>query len=477
MKHICSFLLLLSLLIIPSHNGLLAQLKNRASLPNPKNIIILIGDGMGFNHIQAVNDFTGVAHQVYEQFPVRLAMCTYPAKAGEYVANHPGSNYYATGYNPALAWKDTAYLKRNFTESAAAATALSTGIKTYNNSIGMSVDHDTLENLIQWAKALGKSAGVVTSVQFSHATPAGFVAHNVSRTNYAQIAREILLDSRCDVIMGCGDPMFDDDGSPLNRKWKSVKYVGDSIFWRELIEGSGKRSSFILDGKTKRVRDVNGDGNADPWTVIRNRSDFKALQRGTTPIRVLGCPKVYSTLQQDRTMKNGENQDAPPFVTPFIPEVPTLAEMTGGALNVLDNNPKGFFIMIEGGAIDWAAHSKQKGRLIEEMIAFNDAVNSVVEWVNMHSNWNETMVIVTGDHETGFLWGEKPFMPLSDNGKGRLPGMKFNSDNHSNSLIPFYAKGAGSGLYRNFADERDSLRGPFLQNSEVAQLIQLLWFK
>jgi alkaline phosphatase len=133
--------------------------------------------------------------------------------------------------------------------------------------------------------------------------------------------------------------------------------------------------------------------------------------------------------------------------------------------------------MIEGGATDWASHANQKGRLIEEMMSFYDAVNTVVGWVETHSNWDETLLVVTGDHETGLLWGEQPFRPLKDNGKGILPGMNFYGGEHSNSLIPFFAKGAGSELYRNFADERDSIRGPFIQNSEVPQLIKLLWNK
>jgi len=477
MKRSIRILVLLFLLFFFLSEGLSAQPLKRKSLPNPKNIIILLADGMGYNHIRAANDYFGVDQQVYEQFPVRLAMAHYPAKAGAYVANNPGSNYFATGYNPSLAWKDTAYLKRDYTESAASATALSTGIKTYNNSIGMSIAHDTLENLVQWAKSLGKSAGVVTSVEFSHATPAGFVAHNLVRTNYAQIAREMLLNSRCDVVMGCGDPMYDDDGMPVGKKWNKTKYVGDSLFWREFTGGSGKRISFTVEGKEKTVSDVNGDGKPDPWTVVRDLNDFRALQQGKTPMRVLGCPRIYSTLQQGRAMKNRETKNSTPFVTPFIVTVPTLAEMVGGALNVLDNNPKGFFIMIEGGATDWASHSNQKGRLIEEMNFFNEAVKKVVDWVNRNSSWNETMVIVTGDHETGLLWGEKPFLPLISNGKGKLPLMNFNSADHTNSLIPFFAKGEGSEHYRDFADEQDSVRGPFIQNSEVAQLIHLLWAK
>jgi alkaline phosphatase len=337
--------------------------------------------------------------------------------------------------------------------------------------------HDTLENLVQWAKAMGKSAGVVTTVEFCHATPAGFVAHNATRTNYSQIAAEMLLDSRCDVIMGCGDPMYDNDGLPMKGKWNKSKYVVDSAFWVQFLAGSGKQVNFIVNGKSKTTRDSDGDKSPDPWTVIRDKEDFHALQKGKTPKRVLGCPKVFETLQQARTEKNGDAKNSLPFTTPLIQTVPTLPEMVEGALNVLDNNPRGLFLMIEGGATDWASHSNQKGRLIEEMIGFNDAVKTVVAWVENNSNWNETLLIVTGDHETGFLWGERPFVPLADHGKGNLPVMNFYSGDHTNSLIPFYAKGAGSELYKNFADEFDSVRGPFIQNSEISQLIHLLWLK
>ncbi len=79
--------------------------------------------------------------------------------------------------------------------------------------------------------------------------------------------------------------------------------------------------------------------------------------------------------------------------------------MVEGALNVLDDNPKGFFLMVEGGAIDWAGHSNLSGRLIEEEGDFLDAVSAVIEWVDTQSSWNDTLLIVTGDHETGYLTG------------------------------------------------------------------------
>ncbi|MEI7981031.1 MAG: alkaline phosphatase [Bacteroidota bacterium] len=452
-------------------------LESEAGLPRPKNIIILIGDGMGYNQIKALDFYLGMNAQVFEQFPVQLAMATYPVKAGEYKDGLPGSNYFATGYNTVAAWKDTAFLRKNFTESAAAATAMATGFKTYNNAIGMSVVYDTLKNLIECAKALGKSAGVVSTVPFSHATPAGFTVHNKVRTNYGQIACQMLFDSRCDVMMGCGNPMFDDDGKKLQGKWKDSKYVGDSVLWQQLIRGSGERTRFLIHGKIRTAGDCNGDGKPDPWTLITKMDDFQNLEKGKTPKRVLGCPEVYSTLQQARTFSKGETKDSPPYTTPFVSSVPSLALMVTGALNVLDSNPNGFFCMIEGGAIDWAAHSNQKGRLIEELTGFGEAVKAVVHWVGTHSNWNETMVIVTGDHETGYLWGGAPFVPVKNNGQGQLPGMQFNSDNHTNSLLSFFAKGPGSDLYKGFADEYDSIRGPFIQNSEISQLIQLLWKK
>ncbi len=469
------FNFLLAFLFIIPHLAVWSQTCRK--LPVPKNIIVMIGDGMGFNHIQSANCYEGKVAQVYQNFPVRLAVSHYPAKAGEYEEGNPGSNYIAGGYNPALAWKDTAYLKRDYTESAASATALATGYKTYNNSIGMSVAHDTLENLVQWAKATGRAAGVVTSVEFCHATPAGFTAHNIVRTNYRQIATEMLLDSRCDVIMGCGDPGFDNDGNPVKGSWKNTKYVIDSNFWQNIIIGSGKQTQFTVNGKRKTVRDIDGDGKPDPWTVVRSVSDFRNLLHGKTPKRVLGCPMVYESLQQKRAMMNGETKDSPPQITPFISTVPALSEMSLGALNVLDNNNKGFFLMIEGGAIDWASHANQKGRLVEELESFNAAVEAVVEWVEKYSSWNETLLIVTADHETGLLWGEAPLKPLQEKGKGNVPVMNFNSDNHSNSLVPFFANGSGSELYKMFADEYDSVRGPFIQNSELPQLIHFLWYK
>jgi alkaline phosphatase len=449
----------------------------KQQVTKPKNFILIIGDGMGFNTIRATDFFQGKEKQSYEEFPVRLAMATFPAISDE---DHTGDQSFrsmSTGYDPVAAWKDPGYVKKNITESAAAATAMAAGVKTRTGFIGLSLESDTLVNLVETAKSTGKSAGVVTSVEFSHATPAAFVTHNESRSNYSRIARDMILNSRCDVIMGCGNPAFDDNGKKRVKNWEDSKYVGDSIFWVQLLKGTGWQTQFTSEGKIHSIRDTDGDGIPDPWTIIQDVTDFRKLQQGPAPKRVLGCAKIYSTLQQSRSLLNGETKNSPPFVTPFIPTVPTLAEMVRGALHVLENNPKGFFLMVEGGAVDFAAHANQKGRLIEEMISLNQAIEAVIEWVNTRSSWTETLVVFTGDHETGYLWGGPPFEPVRDQGPGKLPVMYFNSTNHTNSLVPFFAKGEGCELYRNFAEERDSVRGPYIENSEIAPVIKFLWTK
>jgi len=438
------------------------------SIDVPKNIIFMISDGWGYNHILATDYYQHGAEnsQQYETFPVKYGMANYPAKTGSY----PSSLQSNTGYNPRSMWSAFTYATYDYTESAAAATALATGVKTYNNSIGMNVDFTPLINLVQTAKMKNKSAGVISTVQFSHATPAAFVAHNLTRNNYSQIAFEMLLNSRCDVIMGTGNPDYDDNGAPSH---ETYKYIGDSLTWLGLQSGN---SVFYVNGIPDTVEDVNGDGIRDPWTMIQEKSQFQSMMTGNTPLRVLGVPKVNTTLQQNRS----GDPNAVPYVVPLNNNVPSLAEMTKGALNVLDNNTNGFFIMIEGGAIDWASHSNQKGRMIEEQIDFNNAVNAVIEWINTNSNWSETMLIITGDHECGFLWGPNSgppatFNPIINNGQNNLPGMTFYSNEHTNSLIPFYAKGAGSELFHFFADEYDSVRGRYIQNSEIGSAIKLLW--
>lgn len=450
----------------------------QAQVPNfkvPKNIIVFIGDGMGYNGIKATNYMIngGETGQAYEDFPVQYPVSTHGART----SSSPDLNNWNTGYNTYLAWSDFNYVKQNPTGSAEAATALATGYKTFANSIGMDVNQNALLNITQHGKLLKKSAGVVTSVQFSHATPAGFVAHNVSRHNYSQIAREMLLESKLDVIMGCGHPYFDNDGKALPAA-SSFDYVGGQELWTYLAAG-GTSAGLASNPGNFSVQDCDGDGVPDPWVLVETRDAFRALLQGPTPKRVLGVPHVHSTLQYGRA---GSTNTAA-FSVPFIKPLPSLKEMTQAAINVLDDNPQGFFLMVEGGAIDWANHDNHGGRMIEEQNDFNLAVEAAVQWVQQNGGWDETLILVTSDHECGYLTGPNPddpshiTNPIINNGKSDMPGMRYNSEHHTNMLVPLYAKGAGSELFHLFADEVDYLRGPYINNTEIAQVLFLLWRK
>lgn len=411
----------------------------------PKNVIIMIGDGMGKPHIQIANYYLeGVdSIQTYEQFPVQLYCSTYPG-----IASKEGK--YTSYYNSKTAWTDFEYLKIKPTDSAPAATAISTGRKTYDGSIGMSLDTLKLVHFFQIAKEKGRSTGVVTSVPLSHATPAGFIAHNVSRNNYALIAQE-MIDSQTDVIIGCGHPDFDDNGEKVDSS--NYDYVGGPDYWNKLKNG------------------YNG------WKLIQTKEEFEKEAKKASSKRLLGVPQVHSTLQQGRK----GNPNASPFEVPFIPSVPNLSTMSLAALNTLNKNPNGFCLMIEGGAIDWTGHANQSGRLIEEMDDFNKAVNSVVSWIEKNSNWDETLLIVTADHETGYITGPKendnnPYTnPIINQGKGKMPNFRWNHKQHTNSLVPFYAKGKHANVFKIFADEYDLVRGYYITNSEIAIALKLLF--
>ncbi len=429
---------------------LIAAINSYAS--TPKNVILMISDGCGYNHIDAASIFeygkTGT--QVYEQFPIRYGMSTYSTNGW--------------GYGAQRAWVDFNYVLEKTTDSAASATAMATGKKTYNGAIGVDSNRAPIKNVVELAEELGKATGVVTSVPFSHATPAAFVAHNDSRANYAAIAEEMILRSPLEVIMGAGHPGYDENGRLKSNG--SFKFVGGQNLWQTLLKGLA-------------ASDADGDGVADPWHLIQTREQFQRLMIGATPKRVIGIAPIAETLQQQR---DGDKKAAP-FAVPFIETVPTLAEMTLAALNVLDNDPDGFFVMIEGGAVDWAGHHNQSGRMIEEEIDFNRAAAAVVHWVEQNSNWDETLVIVTADHETGYLTGPHSgtdengapiWNPIENRGKGILPGMEWHSGSHTNSLVPFFAKGAGSESFHQFADEIDPIRGNYLDNAEVGKALFLM---
>lgn len=423
------------------------SLTNAFAIEPVKNVIVMISDGMGYNHSEAASLYASgrTNSQVYADFPVQLAMSTYA---------DPGN------YNGALIWTRFTEALQGATDSAAAATAMASGHKTSRGAIGMVPGKDgslqPIENLVERAEKLGKASGVLTSVPFAHATPAAFVVHNPNRKNFQAIANDLLRDSALEVLIGCGHPFYDRNGQQLKTARK-FDLVGGAETWQALQTG-------------EVGADADGDGQADPWTLIQKRADFQQLASGPTPQRLLGIPQVSRTLQQDRS---GPPQTRP-YAVPLLTTVPNLTELTRAALNVLDNDPDGFFLMIEGGAVDWASHDNQSSRMLEEQLDFDRTVAAVVRWVETHSNWEETLLIVTGDHETGSLTGpgsDPEWRPLVNRGRNQLPDMEWHSDYHTNNLIPLFAKGQGAEGLLSLVQGHDPVRGPYVDNTAVAKAV------
>lgn len=423
--------------------GVISVCAVQSAFADAKNVILMISDGQGFNTIQATDYFTGNT-AVYESFTTKLAMQTTSANN-------------AAGYDPSAMASTFGYSLAGATDSASAATAMYTGVKNYDGQINWSTTGSALTTYFEMAAQAGKSTGAISSVEFSHATPGAVAAHNVSRNNYAAIAQEMIYNSDLDVIMGAGYPGSTD------------KYVGGPTVVADIADGST---------------------TAD-HQVITSVSDFQALASGTlTTSKVLGIAKAPYTLSD--VYKPGTNDES---------IVPTLTTMTKGALNVLGQDPNGFAVMIEGGAVDWEGHANNLAAQITEQIDFNNSVQAVVDWVNANSSWDETLLIVTADHETGGLFGGDDsagyfdvngdgqftagvdYAHIADNGAGNLPGYSWNSGNHTNQLVPLFAMGAGSELFNNFVVGNDSnlagyygldgnvWTGAYIDNTSVFQVM------
>ncbi|MBN1153614.1 alkaline phosphatase [candidate division KSB1 bacterium] len=423
----------------------------------PKNVILMIIDGCSYYHVDAVSYYEHgeKGAQIYEQFPVQLAMSTYNINRS---------------YDADKAWSDFDYVKEKPTDSAAAATAMSTSVKTVRGYLGVDEKNQPLELITERMEKHGKSTGVVTTVPISHATPAGFVAHHNNRGDYAIIANQMLRDSKVDVIIGAGHPFYDDNSVEVDTP--EYRYVGGKDTWDLLVD-------------KKLGNNADNDEEIEYWQLITEKEEFKRLMSCPTPERIFGVFKTRSTLQQGRS----GDASADPYAVPLTKDLPELSELSLAAINVLDNNPNGFFLMIEGGAVDWASHANQSGRMIEELMDFNKTVNQLVAWVEENSSWDETLLMITEDHECGYLTGPlsgtnytaegdsgKPqWAPIVNNGKGVLPGMEWHSNNHTNSLVPFYAKGVGSELLSEYADEQDPVRGSYIDNTEITELLFSLY--
>lgn len=397
-----------------------------ATLGGAKNVMMFISDGASWGawDMASYYEHGEKGRQAYDRFDTKLGMTT-----GSASTDRP--------YVPEAAWDDTPTgdedyfegykrIKQGATDSAAAGTALSTGTKTLNGRINIGPDGEKLSFISQEMKAAGKDVGVVSSVPFSHATPAAFGAQNIDRNNYQEIAGQMINEGTLDVIMGGGNPNYDGSGQPL-----------DAANYNRISE----RDWDALNGEDA------------PMTLIQTREEFEALADGSREIdgRVIGLPQVGDTLQVNRDPEVVGADPSNPTGAAFVAGVPTLETMTKGALQQLDGNEDGLFLMVEGGAVDWAAHANSTGGIIEEQMDFNAAVEAGVDWVEAESSWDETLMLVLTDHGNGMPMGpasdEIAFQPIENNGQGNLPGVLWHTGGHTTENTLFWTQGAGSELF------------------------------
>ncbi|KAF1015210.1 MAG: Alkaline phosphatase 3 [Stenotrophomonas maltophilia] len=346
--------------------GLLASAPLQAKAPRapeaPTNIIVMINEGAGWGTWDATAYWQYGSREgtPYAAFPQRYGMTTFPLNT----SNQPtGDSAQKLGYDAArardatpvqaldLSFAGFQYLAAVATDSAAAGTALSSGSKTYNNAInvdnhGQPLDYSTLH-----ARRLGMATGVVTTVPFAHATPAAFAAQNVSRNDYHGIAHQMLSQGHLDLVMGTGAPDYTVDGQPCSAALTGTVREGCDTPWEFVAE---------QDWQQLQAGQVIGGNPAGAWTLLRSREDFARLADGRLATRgpVIGVPQVARTLQPARQQAELGSDDAQPSRVRRIDSVPDLALMTRGALTHLARqSDKGLFLMVEGGATDWAAHT------------------------------------------------------------------------------------------------------------------------
>jgi alkaline phosphatase len=322
------------------------------STSKPKNVILMIGDGMGTAQV-----YSGIV-----------------ANGGDLYLR----NFTCIGFS-------TTYSASDFvTDSGAGGTALSAGVKTYNGAIGVNTDSVAIPNIREKAEKKGLATGVVSTSTITHATPASFVAHEKDRNMYEEIAADF-LKTNIDVFIGGGKKHFtqrkDSKDLTIDLKNKGYKVLSDINEISKVTEGK-------LAGFTSEEHNLS-----------------KLLGRGD--------------------------------------ELPIA---TKTAINILDNDPDGFFLMVEGSQIDWGGHQNNTGYIVTEVLDFDKAIGEALAFASKNK---ETLIIVTADHETGgFAVEDGNFT------KGEVTG-DFTTDNHSGVMVPVYAFGPGSENFRGFMNNID----------------------
>ncbi|MFS8638350.1 MAG: alkaline phosphatase [Gemmatimonadota bacterium] len=285
---------------------------------------------------------------------------------------------------PVIGLVDTRSASHKVTDSAAGATVYATGVRTYNGAIGMGPDTLPRRTVLEVAEERGLSTGLVATSTVTHATPGSFAAHVQHRRMEPEIARQMARQS-IEVILGGG---------------------------RQFFDGSANGASNLLPELKRR------------YAYIESAEQLRSLRTDTIEA-LLG---LFAPEGMDRAIDG---------------RTPTLAEMTRVALEILDRNPAGFFLMVEASQPDWRGHANEPlETVVAEMLDYDRAIAVALEYQERHP---ETLIVIVADHETGGL-------AIEGGPDGELVA-RYTTDYHTAQMIPLFAKGPGAehfgGLIRN----------------------------
>ena len=325
----------------PIKNGSLKQ-------DNIKNIILLIGDGMG---PQQVGLLLSYAHQA------RKSVLNKPTAFERLLKNGGELGISLTHPKDALV-----------TDSAAAATQISGGAYTHSERIGIDQYGHKTETVLDKAKKVGKSTGLISDTRITHATPAAFAAHQNHRGMETEIAVD-LLNANVDVLFSAG----------LN--YWLPQAINTDLQQKVALKKKYPHLPTQLRSKRTDQQNLLDDATKKGYQLVFNTLDLEQSQGKTIGLFApYSMPDAITEHQQPNKMQ------------------PSLKMMSSKALKILDKNPNGFFLMIEAGQIDWAGHANDTGLLLHEMLKFNALLHYLLDWIEQHPG---TLLVVTADHETG----------------------------------------------------------------------------
>lgn len=251
---------------------------------------------------------------------------------------------------------DTSSASSMVTDSAAGSSSWGGGMKVNNGALNVGPNGELPVPILQKFKKAGKSVGCITTVPITHATPAGFCINNKYRKNQDEIALQY-IPLQFDVMMGGGLENYD----------------------------SSKRK----DGK-----DVFAEYEKQGWRVVKNKSE---MDKASSDKPLLG---VFHESANPYTVDQNSDEN-------LKKTVPTLADMLTKSLVILDKNPNGFVMQVEGGKVDWAAHANDTAALVYDQLAFDEAIGVAVAYAEKR---DDTLVIITTDHgnsNPGLFYGDK----------------------------------------------------------------------